>query len=96
LQRKHDAGLPDKFVEALSSYDDGNGVVNTMELRNLLALKGVCVCVCVRYLISVQMIHCLTIAGEPLTEKELNQLLAGQEDSAGNVNISELVRMIMQ
>jgi len=40
--------------------------------------------------------HLLTTLGERLSDEEVEQLLQGQEDSHGNVNISEFVRNIMQ
>jgi len=39
--------------------------------------------------------HLLTTLGEKLSDEEVDQLLQGQEDSHGNVNISEFVRHIM-
>lgn len=33
--------------------------------------------------------------GEKLTDDEVEQLLAGQEDSQGNINYEEFVRMVM-
>jgi len=34
-------------------------------------------------------------SGEKLTDDEVEQLLAGQEDSQGNINYEEFVRMVM-
>lgn len=44
--------------------------------------------------------HCLSlslcvVAGEKLTDEEVEQLLMGQEDSQGNINYEEFVRMVM-
>lgn len=44
--------------------------------------------------------HCLAlslcvVAGEKLTDEEVEQLLMGQEDSQGNINYEEFVRMVM-
>ncbi|KRY54594.1 Myosin-2 essential light chain, partial [Trichinella britovi] len=39
--------------------------------------------------------HLLTHLGERLTDEEVDQLLQGQEDSDGNVNIADFVRYIM-
>lgn len=33
--------------------------------------------------------------GEKLSDEEVEQLLAGQEDSQGNVNYEEFVRLVM-
>lgn len=38
---------------------------------------------------------CSHNSGEKLTDEEVEQLLAGQEDSQGNVNYEEFVRLIM-
>jgi len=40
--------------------------------------------------------HLLTTLGERLNDDEVDQLLQGQEDSQGNVNIAEFVRNVMQ
>lgn len=37
----------------------------------------------------------ILLTGEKLTDEEVEQLLAGQEDSQGNVNYEEFVRSIM-
>uniref|UniRef100_A0A0R3S311 Myosin-2 essential light chain n=1 Tax=Elaeophora elaphi TaxID=1147741 RepID=A0A0R3S311_9BILA len=39
--------------------------------------------------------HLLTTLGERLSDEEVDQLLAGHDDSRGNVNISDFVRAIM-
>ena len=33
--------------------------------------------------------------GEKLTDEEVEQLLAGQEDSQGNINYEEFVRLVL-
>jgi len=38
--------------------------------------------------------HLLTTLGERMTEEDVDQLLQGQEDSQGNVNIAEFVRHV--
>jgi myosin light chain 6 len=35
------------------------------------------------------------VAGEKLTDEEVEQLLVGQEDSQGNINYEEFVRLVM-
>ena len=39
--------------------------------------------------------HLLTTLGERLSDEEVDQLLVGQEDSHGNVNIGDFVRNVM-
>lgn len=39
--------------------------------------------------------HLLTTLGERLTDEEVDQLLAGHNDSHGNVNIADFVRNVM-
>uniref|UniRef100_A0A915BIX6 Checkpoint protein n=3 Tax=Ascarididae TaxID=6250 RepID=A0A915BIX6_PARUN len=39
--------------------------------------------------------HLLTTLGERLSDEEVDQLLAGHDDSHGNVNISDFVRAVM-
>lgn len=49
---------------------------------------------CVKLLQQIKT-HFKFIIGEKLTDEEVEQLLAGQEDSQGNVNYEEFVRLIM-
>lgn len=39
--------------------------------------------------------HLLTTLGERLTDEEADQLLAGHDDSNGNVNLADFIRQIM-
>ncbi|VDO66725.1 unnamed protein product [Heligmosomoides polygyrus] len=39
--------------------------------------------------------HLLTTLGERLSDEEVDQLLAGHNDSHGNVNIADFVRNVM-
>ncbi|CAI4226620.1 unnamed protein product [Auanema sp. JU1783] len=39
--------------------------------------------------------HLLTTLGERLTDEEVDQLLAGHNDSRGNINISDFIRTVM-
>ncbi|XP_050548662.1 myosin-2 essential light chain-like isoform X3 [Daktulosphaira vitifoliae] len=47
------------------------------------------------YISSAELRHLLTSLGEKLTDDEVEQLLAGQEDSQGNVSYEEFVNMVM-
>uniref|UniRef100_A0A6G4ZUG1 Putative myosin essential light chain ef-hand protein n=1 Tax=Rhipicephalus microplus TaxID=6941 RepID=A0A6G4ZUG1_RHIMP len=47
------------------------------------------------YISSAELRHLLTTLGEKLTDDEVEQLLAGQEDSQGNVHYEDFVRMVM-
>merc|ERR1711983_514750 len=44
---------------------------------------------------SAELRHLLTTLGERLNDEEVEQLLAGHEDSHGNVNYEEFVRAVM-
>lgn len=48
------------------------------------------------YISSAELRHLLTTLGEKLTDDEVEALLQGQEDSHGNVQYEEFVRMVMQ
>ncbi|XP_059485886.1 myosin-2 essential light chain isoform X2 [Neocloeon triangulifer] len=48
------------------------------------------------FISSAELRHLLTALGEKLTDDEVEQLLAGQEDSQGNINYEEFVNMVMQ
>ena len=47
------------------------------------------------YISSAELRHLLTTLGEKLNDEETEQLMAGHEDSQGNVNYEEFVRAIM-
>ncbi|CRL06156.1 CLUMA_CG019075, isoform A [Clunio marinus] len=47
------------------------------------------------FISSAEFRHLLTTLGEKLSDEEVEQLLINQEDSQGNVNYEELVRMVM-
>ncbi|XP_045483649.1 myosin-2 essential light chain isoform X1 [Harmonia axyridis] len=47
------------------------------------------------YISSAELRHLLTTLGEKLTDDEVEQLLQGQEDSQGNVNYEEFVKLVM-
>jgi len=47
------------------------------------------------YISSAELRHLMTHLGEKLTDEEVEQLLAGQEDSQGNINYEEFVRIVL-
>lgn len=47
------------------------------------------------FISSAELRHLLTTLGEKLADEEVEQLLINQEDSQGNVNYEEFVRMVM-
>merc|ERR1712198_20015 len=47
------------------------------------------------YISSAELRHLMTHLGEKLTDEEVEQLLTGQEDSQGNVNYEEFVRIVL-
>lgn len=47
------------------------------------------------FISTAELRHLLTTLGEKLTDDEVEQLLVNQEDSQGNVNYEEFVRVIM-
>ncbi|KAG0728607.1 Myosin-2 essential light chain [Chionoecetes opilio] len=47
------------------------------------------------YISSAELRHLMTHLGEKLTDEEVEQLLAGQEDSQGNINYEEFVRLVL-
>lgn len=44
---------------------------------------------------SAELRHLLTTLGEKLSDDEVEQLLANQEDSQGNIHYEEFVKMVM-
>jgi Ca2+-binding EF-hand superfamily protein len=56
----------------------------------------ICVAIlkCSPVLRSLSLRKCV-VAGEKLTDEEVEQLLVGQEDSQGNINYEEFVRLVM-
>ncbi|EEB12339.1 myosin-2 essential light chain, putative [Pediculus humanus corporis] len=47
------------------------------------------------FISSAELRHLLTTLGEKLTDEEVEQVLSGQEDSQGNINYEEFVRLVM-
>jgi len=47
------------------------------------------------YISSAELRHLLTTLGEKLTDEEVEQLLTGHEDSQGNINYEDFVRVVM-
>ena len=44
---------------------------------------------------SAELRHVLTTLGEPMEDKEVDELIAGLEDTQGCVNYSELIKMLL-
>jgi len=47
------------------------------------------------YISSAELRHMLTSLGEKMTEEEAEVLIHGQEDSTGNINYEEFVKMVL-
>lgn len=44
---------------------------------------------------SAELRHLMTSLGERLSDEEVSELIAGQEDSRGNINYEEFVKLVM-
>jgi len=47
------------------------------------------------FISSAELRHMLTSLGEKMTEEEVESLIHGQEDSHGNINYEEFVKMVL-
>ena len=47
------------------------------------------------YISSAELRHMLTSLGEKMNEEEVESLIHGQEDSKGNINYEEFVKMVL-
>lgn len=47
------------------------------------------------YISSAELRHMLTSLGEKMSEEEAEMLIHGQEDSAGNINYEDFVKMVL-
>lgn len=90
---------------------DGNGFISSAELRHLLTTLGMydnifdnIFLVIIHYMIISYIIHFLIhrlinyfyfLVGEKLSDEEVETLLAGHEDSQGNINYEDFVRQVM-
>lgn len=90
---------------------DGNGFISSAELRHLLTTLGMydnifdnIFLVIIDYMIISYIIHFLIhrlinyfyfLVGEKLSDEEVETLLAGHEDSQGNINYEDFVRQVM-
>ncbi|XP_054527279.1 myosin light chain 4 isoform X5 [Pan troglodytes] len=91
ISRNKEQGTYEDFVEGLRVFDkESNGTVMGAELRHVLATL-------VPPLPSVikSAPPPKTTAGEKMTEAEVEQLLAGQEDANGCINYEAFVKHIM-
>lgn len=96
ISKSRTSDTADDFIEGLRHFDkDGNGFISSAELRHLLTTLGMCSqclekkCICVYWYIT-----CI-IPGEKLSDEEVETLLAGHEDSQGNINYEDFVRQVM-
>lgn len=69
------------FIEGLRVFDkDGNGFINSAELRHVLTSLGKLILQC------ATVSRLMPLLGEKLTDEEVDMLLQGIEDSQGQVN----------
>ena len=82
-RQKKEQGSMEDFIEGLKVFDkEGNGLINSAELRHVLTSLGKCThCIPTTYLMYA---HTCT-PGEKLTDDEVDVLLSGVEDSQGQV-----------
>lgn len=104
ISKSRTSDTADDFIEGLRHFDkDGNGFISSAELRHLLTTLGVylqclswkkkkCIYVFL-WLITSHYIY--LIPGEKLSDEEVETLLAGHEDSQGNINYEDFVRQVM-
>lgn len=89
ISKSRSAHTADDFIEGLRHFDkDGNGYISSAELRHLLTTLGEKLTDDEVILKCFVLSHCLVLF-------QVEQLLQGQEDSQGNVNYEEFVRLIM-
>lgn len=99
ISKSRTSDTADDFIEGLRHFDkDGNGFISSAELRHLLTTLGTFIknfnflggnTVLCRYFIG------RTVTGEKLSDEEVETLLAGHEDSQGNINYEDFVRQVM-
>lgn len=98
ISKSRTSDTADDFIEGLRHFDkDGNGFISSAELRHLLTTLGTFIkgfnfleeTVLHRNFIG------RTVTGEKLSDEEVETLLAGHEDSQGNINYEDFVRQVM-
>ena len=83
------------FVEGLRHFDkDGNGFISSAELRQA-RMFWVGKTFFLNDVSATVSRHMLTSLGEKMTEEEVESLIHGQEDSQGNINYEEFVKMVL-
>lgn len=99
ISKSRTSDTADDFIEGLRHFDkDGNGFISSAELRHLLTTLGTCLrCFSWKkniYICVSGLLHRI-ISGEKLSDEEVETLLAGHEDSQGNINYEDFVRQVM-
>lgn len=98
ISKSRTSDTADDFIEGLRHFDkDGNGFISSAELRHLLTTLGTFIkgfnfleeTVLHRNFIG------RIVTGEKLSDEEVETLLAGHEDSQGNINYEDFVRQVM-
>lgn len=100
ISKSRTSDTADDFIEGLRHFDkDGNGFISSAELRHLLTTLGMASRMhslfdrcrrSVRFYCDARI-----VAGEKLSDEEVETLLAGHEDSQGNINYEDFVRQVM-
>ena len=75
------------------NIQEGNGRISAVELRHLLTVYNVQEGN--GRISAVELRHLLTGLGEKMTEEEVESLIQGKEDSQGNINYEDFVKMVL-
>lgn len=103
ISKSRTSDTADDFIEGLRHFDkDGNGFISSAELRHLLTTLGTSqMCAFLEkkkiryYTRPVLYVLFYRCTGEKLSDEEVETLLAGHEDSQGNINYEDFVRQVM-
>ena len=90
ISKSRSADTADDFIEGLRHFDkDGNGYISSAELRHLLTTLGE------KLTDDEVQKYKHFVVSSSLGIFQVEQLLQGQEDSQGNVNYEDFVRLVM-